>query len=96
MTVKGTGSSLAQTTGEVAVVSVAASKSATRPVEGPGTGVLAAKPVETPGAGKVTQPVEASSAGPDVLLAGTGDAALQSDSDEDLQSELGPRVMTTS
>ena len=41
MTVEGTSSSLAQTTGEVAVVSVAASKSATRPVKGPGTGVLA-------------------------------------------------------
>ena len=40
MTVEGTGSSLVQTTGKAAVVSGAASKSATRPVEGPGTEVV--------------------------------------------------------
>ena len=37
MTVGRAGSSLAQTTGEAAFVSEAASKSATRPVEGPST-----------------------------------------------------------
>ena len=96
MTVEGTSSSLVQTTSEVAVVGVAASKSATRPVEGPGIGVLATQPVEAPGEG------------PDVLLIGTGNAPLHpeqtstskkivditsgSDSDGDLQSEPGSPV----
>ena len=56
--VGGTGSSLVQATGE-AVVSEAASKSATLPVEGPGTDVSqqnATQPVEAPGAGMATQP----------------------------------------
>ena len=60
-------------------------KSVTRPVEGPGTGVViqqnATQPVEAPGAGTATQPVEASGAGPDVLPTGTSDAALQSEND---------------
>ena len=70
VTVVGADSSLVQTTGEAAVVSGAANKSATRPVEG-----LVA--------GMATQLVEAPSA---------GNAALQSDSEEDLQSEPGSPV----
>ena len=74
-------------------MSEAASKSATRPVEGPGTDVSqqnATQPIEAPGAGTATQPVEAPSAGPEVLPSGT--TALQSDSEEDLQSEPGSPV----
>ena len=80
---------------------VTASKSATRPVEGPVTsGVIqqnATQPVEAPGAATATQPVEAPSAGPEVLLTGTGSAALHakitgSDSKEELQSEPGSPV----
>ena len=68
----------------------------------------ATQPVEAAGAGMATQPVEASGAGPEVLLTGTDNAALHvdqtltggktvesasgSDSDEDLQSELGSPV----
>ena len=96
VTVEGSGSSLVQTTGEAAVVSEATSKSATRLVEDPDTGVViqqnATQPVEAPGAGMATQPVEAPGAGPEVLLTGTGDAALQSDSDGDLHSEPGSAV----
>ena len=96
VTVEVTGSNLVQTTGEAAVVSGAASNSATRPVEGPSTEVVtqqnATQPVEAPGAGMATQPVEAPAAGPEVLLTGTGNAALQSDSEEDLQSEPGSPV----
>ena len=97
VTVGGAGPSLAQTTSEAAFASEAASKSATRPVEGPGTEVVrrgdasqqnATQPVEAPGARTATQPVEAPGAGPEVLLAGTG-SAVQSDSEEDLQSEPG-------
>ena len=69
-------------------------KSATRPVESPGTDVKqqnATKPVETPGAGMAAQPVEAP-AGPEVLLSGASETALQSDSDYDLQSETGSPV----
>ena len=79
VTVEGTSSSLAHTTGEVAVVGVADSKSATCPVEGPGTGVLATQPVEAPSAGTATQPVEAPGAGPDVLLTDIGNAALHAE-----------------
>ena len=39
-----------------------------------------------------TQPVEAPDVGPEVLLTGTSNAALQSDSEEDLQSEPGSPV----
>ena len=108
VTVEGTGSSLTQSNGEVAVVGVAASKSVTRPVEGPGTGVLATQPVVVPGARTATQPVEAPDEGPNVLLTGTGNAALYAeqtstsgktvditggpDSDGDLQSEPGSPV----
>ena len=53
----GTGSSL-QTTGEAAVVSGAASKSATPSVEGPGTEVAIQQ--------NATQPVEGTGAGPEV------------------------------
>ena len=97
VSVGGPGPSLAQTTSEAAFVSEAASKSATRPVEGPGTEVVrrgdeiqqnATQPVEDPGAGTDTQPVEAPGAGPEVLLSGAG-SAVQSDSEEDLQSESG-------
>ena len=93
MTVGGTGSSLVQTTGEAAVMREAGNKSATHPVEGPGTDVKqqnATQPVEAPDAGRATQPVEAPGAGPDVLPPGTGSAALHaefscSDSEEELQ-----------
>ena len=46
----------------------------------------ATQPVEAPGAGTATQSVEAPGAGPEVLLSGS---AVQSDSEEDLQSEPG-------
>ena len=100
VTVKGAGPSLAQTTSEAVFVSEAASKSATRPVEGPGTEVVrrgdeiqqnAIQSVDAPGAGMATQPVEAPDAGPEVMLSGTG-IAVQSDSEEDLQSEPGSPV----
>ena len=114
VTVWGASSSLVQTTGDPAVLTatqpveapstrgpVTASKSATSPVEGPGTSVVtqqnATQPVEAPGAGTATQPVEAHSAGPKALLTGTGNAALHaeitgSDSKEELQSEPGSPV----
>ena len=82
---EGTSSSLVQTTGEAALVSEAASKIATPPVEGPGTEVVRRGDVIQQNA---TQPVEAAGAGPEVLLSGTG-SAVQSDSEEDLQSEPG-------
>ena len=78
-------------------VSEAASKSATRPVEGPGTEVVrrrdevqqnATQPVEAHGAWMATEPVEAPGAGPEVLLSSTS-SAVQSDSEDDLQSEPG-------
>ena len=97
MTVWGSGSSLVQTTGDPAVLT------ATQPVEAPGTRgpVTASKsatsPVQGPGMSDViqqnaTQPVEAPGAGPEVLLTGTGSAALHaeftgSDSEEEFQSE---------
>ena len=100
VTVGGTGSSLDQTTSEAAVMREAVNKSATRPVEGPGTDVKqqnATQPVEAPGAGMATQPVEAPGAGPEFLLTGTGSAALYveftgSDSEEEFQSEPGSPV----
>ena len=68
----------------------------------------ATQPVEAPSAGMATQPVEAPGAGPEVLLTGSGSAALHaeqtltsgktvestggSDSEEDLQSEPGSPV----
>ena len=83
----------------------AASKTATCPVEGPGMRVLATQPVETLGAGTATQPVEAPVQILNVLLTSTGSAAVHvdqaltggktvtvasgSDSEADLQSELG-------
>ena len=96
VTVEGTGFSLVQTTGEAVVVSEAASKSATRPVEGPGTDVVseqnATQLVEALGAGMTTQPVKTPVAGPEVLLTSTGNAAMQSNSEEDLQSESSSPV----
>ena len=97
VTIGGTGSSLAQTTGEAAVMREAGNKSSTHPVEGPGTDVKqqnATQPVEAPGARTATQPVEAPGAGPDVLPTGTGSTALHaefsgSDSEEELQSDPG-------
>ena len=80
---------------------VTASKSATSPVEGSGTsGVIqqnATQPVEAPSAGMATQPVEAPGAVPEVLLTGTGSAALHaeitgSDSEEELRSKVGSPV----
>ena len=90
MTVGGTGSSLDQTTGEAAVLREAVNKSATRPVEGPGTDGKqqhATQPVEASGAGTATQAVEVPGASPEALLSGAGETAMQSDSDYDLQSE---------
>ena len=71
-------------------------QNATQPVEAPGAGT-ATQPVEAPGAGTATQPVEASSAGPEVLLTGTGSAALHaeitgSDRKKELQSEPGSPI----
>ena len=86
VTVGGTGS-----TGEATVVSEAASKSATHPVEDPGTDVSqqnATQLVEAPGAGTATQPVEAPGAGPEILPSSTS-STVPSDSEEDLQSEPG-------
>ena len=40
---------------------------------------IATQPVETPGAGTATQAAQAPGAGPDILLSGTGDAALSVD-----------------
>ena len=70
--------------------------------------MLATQPVESPGVRTATQLVEAPDAGPEVLVTGTGNAALHaeqtstsgktvditggSDSDGDLQSELGSPV----
>ena len=60
-------------------------KNATQPVETPGTrrgDVIqknATQLVEAPGAGTDTPPVEAPSAGPEVLLTGTSNAALHVD-----------------
>ena len=61
------GPSLVQATGEVPVMK------ATQPVEAPGTrrGVVIQQ--------NATQPVEAPGAGPEVLLTGTGNAALHVD-----------------
>ena len=95
VTVGGTGSTLDQTTGEAAVRKEAVNKTATHPVDGPGTDVKqqnATQPVEAPGAGMVTQPVEAPGAGPEVLLSGAGETVLQADSDYELQSEPGSLV----
>ena len=107
VTVGGTSSSLVQTSGDLAVSTatqpveasstrgpVTVSKSATSPVEGPSTNVViqqnATQPVEAPGAGTAD-------AGPEVLLTGTGSAALhaeitRSDSEVELQSEPGSSV----
>ena len=90
VTVGGTGSSLDQTIGEAAVMREAVNKSATHPVEAPGTDVKqqnATQPFEAPSARTATKPVEAPSAGPEVLLSSAGETVLQSDSDYDLQSE---------
>ena len=76
---------LTQTTGEAAFVSEAGSKSATHPVEGPGTEVdRRGDEIQQ----NATQPVEALGAGPEVLLSSTG-SAVQSDCEDYLQSEPG-------
>ena len=72
----------------------------------------ATQPVEAPGVGTATQPVQAPCAGPDVLLFGTGDAALcvdqtltgdravqstsGSESEDDQHSEAGSLLEATS
>ena len=80
---------------------MAACKSATSPVEGPGTSVVsqqnATQPVEAPNAGTATQPVEATGAGPELLLTGTGSATLHaeitgSNIEEELQSKPGSPI----
>ena len=81
---EGTGPSLVQTTGEAAQLSATqpplgvpgtnavqdVSKSATRPVQGPGTSNVATQPFQAPGAGTATQPPQAPGAGPEVLPTG--------------------------
>ena len=64
------------------------SKSATRPVQGPGTSDVATQPLQapgaeiatwplqTPGAGTATQPLQAPGAGPEVLPTGSDPAQL--------------------
>ena len=88
---EGTGPSLVQTTGEAAQLSATrsqlgvpgtnavqdVSKSATRPVQGPGTSDAATQPLQAPGAGTATQPPQAPGAGPEVLP--TGYEAMQLD-----------------
>ena len=79
---EGTGSSLVQTTGGAAHLTATqpplgvpgtsdvrdVSRSATRPVQGPGTSEIATQPLQAPSAGTATQPPQAPSAGPDALL----------------------------
>ena len=74
---EGTGSSLIQTTGEAAQITATqpllgvpgtnavrdVSKSATRPVQGPGTSDVATQPLQAPGAEIATQPLQAPGAG---------------------------------
>ena len=74
---EGTGPSLVQTTGEAAQLSATqpplgvpgtnavqdVCKSATRPVQCPGTSELATQPSQAPGAENATQPLQAPSAG---------------------------------
>ena len=74
---EGTGPSLVQTTGIVVQLSATqpplevpgmkavqdVSKSATRPVQGPGTSDVATQPLQAPGAGTATQPLQAPGAG---------------------------------
>ena len=95
VTVGGAGPSLVQTTDEAASEAVnkckVSQQNATQPVEAPGAGT-ATQPVEAPGAGTATQPVEAPDAGPEGLPSGTGTSTMQSDSEEDLQSEPGSPV----
>ena len=95
VTVGGAGSCLVQTTGDPVLTasqpveapdtrgSETACKSATSPVEGPGTSVViqqnATQPVEAPGAGTAPQTAEAPGAGPEVLLTSTVNAALHAE-----------------
>ena len=81
MVTEGTGSSLVQTTGEAAQSTATqpplgvpgtnavrdVSKSATHPVQGPGTSDVATQPLQAPGAEIATQPSQAPGAGPKVL-----------------------------
>ena len=99
---EGTGPSLVQTTGEAAQLSATqpplgvpgtnavqdVCKSATRPVQGPGTSDVATQPLQAPsaeiatqplqaaGAGTVTQPLQAPGAGPEVLPTGNDTTQL--------------------
>ena len=99
---EGTGSSLVQTTGKAAQLTATQSplrvpvtvalrdesKSATRPVQGPGTSdiatqplqahgaEIATQPLQAPGAGTATQPTPAPSAGPEVLPTGIDSTQL--------------------
>ena len=51
-------------------------KSATRPVQGPGTSDVATQPLQAPGAGTATQPIQAPGAGPEVLPTGIDSTQL--------------------
>ena len=99
---EGTSSSLVQTTGEAAQLSATqpllgvsgtnavrdVSKSATHPVQGPGTSdvatqslqapgaEIATQPLQVPGAGTATQPTQAPGAGPEVLPTGIDSTQL--------------------
>ena len=52
------------------------SKSATRPVQGPGTSDVATQPLQAPGAGTTTHPTQAPGAGPEVLPTGIDSTQL--------------------
>ena len=86
---KGTSSSLVQTTGEAAQSTatqpplgvpgtngVRDEKSATRPVQGPGTSDVATQPLQAPGAGTTTQPTQAPGVCPEVLPTGIDSTQL--------------------
>ena len=84
MVTEGAGPSLVQTTGKAVQLSATqpplevpctkavqdVSKSATRPVQGPGTSDIATQPLQAPGAGTASQPLQAPGAGPEVLPTG--------------------------
>ena len=87
---EGTGPSLVQTTGIAVQLSATqpllgvpgtnamqdVSKSAIRPVQGPGTSDVATQPLQAPGAGTATQPPQAPGAGPEVLPTSNDPAQL--------------------
>ena len=97
---EGTGSSLVQTTGEAAQLTATqpllgvpgtnavqdASKSATRPVQGPGTSDVATQPLQAPSAEIATQPLQAPGAGT-ATQAGAGPEVLPTGYDATLSDQ---------